>query len=160
MAEYLPRMVAEQRSICAYNFATNRIPGRPPGAVPYWRDVGTIDAYYEATMDMRSVTPALNLYNREWPLRTAGYSDPPAKFVFDEEGRRGQAIESIVSGSVILAGGQVRHSVLGRGVRVHSGAVVEHSIIFDNSRDRQRRADTAGDPRQERSRAGERANRL
>jgi glucose-1-phosphate adenylyltransferase len=128
----LPRLVAEQESIYAYNFATNRIPGEPPGAVPYWRDVGTIDAYYEATMDLRMVTPALNLYNREWPLRTAGYSDPPAKFVFDEEGRRGQAIESIVSGSVILAGGQVRHSVLGRGVRVHSGAVVEHSIIFDN----------------------------
>lgn len=102
------------------------------GAQPYWRDVGTIDAYYEATMDLRSVTPALNLYNREWPLRTAGYSDPPAKFVFDEEGRRGQAIESIVSGSCILSGGQVRHSVLGRGVRIHSGSVVEHSIIFDN----------------------------
>jgi glucose-1-phosphate adenylyltransferase len=130
--DILPKMVKEQQKIVAYNFATNVIPGEEEGSMPYWRDVGTIDAYYEATMDLRSVTPALNLYNREWPLRTAGYSDPPAKFVFDEEGRRGQAIESIVSGSCILSGGQVRHSVLGRGVRVHSGAVVEHSIIFDN----------------------------
>ncbi len=130
--DILPKMVSEQQKLVAYNFAENDIPGEDEGSIPYWRDVGTIDAYYEATMDLRSVTPALNLYNREWPLRTAGYSDPPAKFVFDEEGRRGQAIESIVSGSCILSGGQVRHSVLGRGVRVHSGAVVEHSVIFDN----------------------------
>ena len=69
-----------------------------PSQEPYWRDVGTIDAYYDANMDLRAVTPALNLYNRQWPLRTAGYSDPPAKFIFDQEGRRGQAIDSIVSG--------------------------------------------------------------
>jgi glucose-1-phosphate adenylyltransferase len=99
---------------------------------PYWQDVGTIDAYYEATMDLRSVTPALNLYNRQWPLRTASYSDPPAKFTFDEEGRRGEAIDSIVSGGCILSGGMVRRAVLGRGVRVHTGATVEDSIVFDN----------------------------
>ena len=69
-------------------------------------------------MDLRSVTPALNLYNRKWPLRTAGYSDAPAKFIFDQEGRRGQAIDSIVAGSTILSGGKVQGSVLGRGVRV------------------------------------------
>ena len=69
-----------------------------------------------------SVTPALNLYNRQWPLRTASYDDPPAKFTFDEEGRRGEAIDSIVSGGCILSGGMVRSSVLGRGVRVHTGA--------------------------------------
>ena len=74
----------------AYDFQTNRIPGDPPGQPVYWRDVGTIDAYYDANMDLRAVTPVLNLYNRQWPLRTAGYSDPPAKFTFDEEGRRGQ----------------------------------------------------------------------
>ena len=83
-------------------------------------------------MDLRAVTPALNLYNRQWPLRTAGYSDAPAKFIFDEEGRRGQAIDSIVSGGSILSGGMVRKSVIGRGVRVHSGAVVEDSVMFDN----------------------------
>jgi glucose-1-phosphate adenylyltransferase len=83
-------------------------------------------------MDLRQVSPLLNLYNRLWPLRTAGYSDAPAKFTFDEEGRRGQAIDSIVSGGAILSGGVVKRSVLGRGVRVHTGALVEDSVIFDN----------------------------
>jgi glucose-1-phosphate adenylyltransferase len=83
-------------------------------------------------MDLRSVTPALNLYNRRWPLRTAGYDDAPVKFTFDEEGRRGAAIDSIVSSGSILSGGQVRNSVLGRGVRVHTGAMVDDCILFDN----------------------------
>ena len=121
-----------QYDMYAYDFQTNRIPGDPPGARPYWRDVGTLDAYFDASMDLRAVSPVLNLYNRQWPLRTAGYSDAPAKFIFDEEGRRGQALDSIVSGGTILSGGMVRGSVLGRGVRVHSGAYVEDSIIFDN----------------------------
>lgn len=129
--DILPAMVGRSR-MYAYNFETNRIPGEPPGKPVYWRDVGTIEAYYEANMDLRAVDPALNLYNRQWPLRTASYATPPAKFVFDEEGRRGQAIDSVVSGGSILSGGLVRNSVLGRGVRVHSGAVVEESIIFDN----------------------------
>jgi glucose-1-phosphate adenylyltransferase len=114
----------------AYDFQTNRIPGEPNTA--YWRDVGTIDAYYEANMDLRAVAPELNLYNREWPLRTASYPEPPAKFTFDEENRRGQAIDSIVSGGCILSGGVVRNSVLFRGVKVHTGALVEDSIILDN----------------------------
>jgi glucose-1-phosphate adenylyltransferase len=126
----LPSMVG-RADMFAYNFETNNIPGEPPNSA-YWRDVGTTDAFYEANMDLRSVLPALNLYNREWPLRTAGYADPPAKFVFDEEGRRGQSINSVVSGGCILSGGSVRDSVLGRSVRVHSGAIVEESIIFDN----------------------------
>jgi glucose-1-phosphate adenylyltransferase len=74
----------------------------------------------------------LNLYNRQWPLRTAGYYDAPAKFLFDADGRRGEAIDSIVSGGSILSGGLVRGSVIGRGVRIHSHAFVEDSIIFDN----------------------------
>jgi glucose-1-phosphate adenylyltransferase len=129
--DILPGMVGRS-AMFAYDFQTNRIPGDPPEVEPYWQDVGTIDAYYEATMDLRSVTPALNLYNRQWPLRTASYSDPPAKFTFDEEGRRGEAIDSIASGGCILSGGTVRRSVLGRGVRVHTGATVEDSIVFDN----------------------------
>jgi glucose-1-phosphate adenylyltransferase len=129
--DILPSMVG-RCALYAYNFETNRIPGEPPGKPNYWRDVGTIEAYYEANMDLRAVDPALNLYNRQWPLRTASYATPPAKFVFDEEGRRGQAIDSIVSGGSILAGGTVRNSVIGRGVRIHSGALVEDSIIFDN----------------------------
>jgi len=73
----------------------------------------------------------LNLYNQEWPLRTAGYSDPPVKFAFDEEGRRGQAVDSVVAGGTILSGGTVRNSIIGRYVRVHTGARVEDSIVFD-----------------------------
>jgi glucose-1-phosphate adenylyltransferase len=127
----LPSMVGRS-DLYAYNFETNFIPGEPAESMAYWRDVGTIDAFYEANMDLRAVSPALNLYNREWPLRTAGYPDPPAKFVFDEEGRRGQSLNSVVSGGCILSGGSVRDSVLGRSVKIHSGAVVEDSVIFDN----------------------------
>jgi len=118
--------------IYAYDFHSNRIPGEPPDNAAYWRDVGTIDAFYDANMDLRTVKPALNLYNREWPLRTASYPEPPAKFTFDDQNRRGEAIDSIVSGGCILSGGAVRNSVLSRGVRVHAAAVVEDSIILDN----------------------------
>jgi glucose-1-phosphate adenylyltransferase len=130
--DILPRLVAEHRAIYAYDFQTNKIPGEPPEAGVYWRDVGTIEAYWEANMDLRSVKPALNLYNRQWPLRTSSYPDPPAKFTFDEEDRRGEAVDSIVSSGCILSGGKVRNSVLGRGVRVHAGALVEDSVIMDN----------------------------
>jgi glucose-1-phosphate adenylyltransferase len=129
--DILPSLVARSE-VFAYNFQSNRIPGEKPEADVYWRDVGTIDAYYEANMDLRSVSPALNLYNREWPLRTTGFPDPPAKFTFDEENRRGQAIDSVISGGSILSGGVVRNSVIGRHVRVHAGALVEDSIIMDN----------------------------
>jgi glucose-1-phosphate adenylyltransferase len=129
--DILPKWV-QSGEVYAYDFGTNRIPGDPVDSQVYWRDVGTIDAYYDATMDMRAVAPVLNLYNRQWPLRTAGYDDPPAKFTFDDEGRRGSAIDSIVSSGSILSGGLVRNSVLGRGVRVHTGALVEDSIVIDN----------------------------
>jgi len=124
--------VVKRVEMYAYDFQANQIPGEAPGAAAYWRDVGTLDAYYEAHMDLRAVSPELNLYNREWPLRTASYADPPAKFTFDDEDRRGHAIDSIVSGGCILSGGMVRNSVLARHVRVHSGALVENSVILDN----------------------------
>jgi glucose-1-phosphate adenylyltransferase len=127
----LPKL-AGKAEIYAYDFQSNRIPGEPVDAEPYWRDVGTIDAFYDANMDLRAVRPALNLYNRAWPLRSASYPDPPAKFTFDEENRRGQAIDSIVSGGCILSGGIVRNSILGRNVRVHTGALVEDCIIMDS----------------------------
>jgi glucose-1-phosphate adenylyltransferase len=129
--DILPSLIGRD-DMYAYDFNTNVIPGDPIGSPQYWRDVGTLDAYYEASMDLKSVSPELNLYNRQWPLRTAGYFDAPAKFVFDEEGRRGMAIDSIVAGSSIVSGGFVKSSVLGRGVRVHTGAQVEESVIFDN----------------------------
>lgn len=129
--DILPAMVGRSR-VYSFDFQTNRIPGDPPDVEPYWRDVGTIDAYYEASMDLRAIQPALNLYNRHWPLRTAGYFDAPAKFSFDEDGRRGQAINSVVSGSSILSGGIVRNSVIARGCRIHTGAIVDDSVLFDN----------------------------
>ncbi len=129
--DILPSLVGRSE-VYAYNFQSNRIAGERPGAEAYWRDVGTIDAYYEANMDLRSVSPALNLYNRDWPLRTTGFPDPPAKFTFDDDNRRGQAIDSIISGGSILSGGEVRNSVIGRNVRVHAGALVEDCIILDN----------------------------
>jgi glucose-1-phosphate adenylyltransferase len=129
--DILPRL-AGKAPMYAYNFESNRIPGEVEDSVPYWRDVGTIEAYYEANMDLNNVRPDLNLYNREWPVRSTSYPDPPAKFVFEEEGRRGEALDSIVSGGCILSGGLVRKSILGRGVRVHAGAEVEGCVIMDN----------------------------
>jgi glucose-1-phosphate adenylyltransferase len=128
--DVLPALV-QRANVFAYDFRTNRIPGDPPTVLPYWRDVGTIDTFYEANMDLRSVTPDLNLYNRQWPLRSTSELHPPVKFVFDEDGRRGHSIDSIISNGCILSGGFVRNSVLGRAVRVHAGAVVEDSIVFD-----------------------------
>ena len=129
--DILPGMLG-RTNMRAYNFQTNVIPGEPAPAPAYWRDVGTLDAYYEAQRDMCGLVPSLNLYNPHWPIRTASYPDPCAKFTFDEHGRPGQAMGSIVSGGCILSGGSVSGSVLGRGVRIHSEAVVEDSILFDN----------------------------
>jgi glucose-1-phosphate adenylyltransferase len=129
--DILPRLVGKV-PMYAYDFQRNHIPGDPADQEPYWRDVGTIDSYYEASMDLRSVHPQLNLYNRNWPLRTAGYEDPPAKFTFDENQVRGAALDSIVSGGTIISGGSVRNCIIGRGVKVYGGAEVDDSIIFDN----------------------------
>jgi glucose-1-phosphate adenylyltransferase len=129
--DILPSLIG-RADIFSYDFQTNVIPGDPINSRQYWRDVGTLDAYYEASMDLRSVSPELNLYNRQWPLRTASYFDAPAKFVFDEDGRRGMAIDSIIAGSTIVSGGFVKCSVLGRGVRIHTGSYIENSVIFDN----------------------------
>ncbi len=100
----------------------------------YWRDVGTLDAYYEANMDLVDVTPQLNLYDSHWPIRTRVLQQPPAKFVFAQEGRRmGVAIDSIVSAGCIISGGRVMHSVLSPGVRVNSYCEVEYSILMPNA---------------------------
>ncbi len=105
-------------------------------AVPYWRDVGTLDAYYQANMDLIQIDPVLNLYDREWPIRTNQPQLPPPKFVFSDEGyrehaRRGEAHDSMVCQGCIVSGGHVRHSILSTNVRVNSYALVEHSILFD-----------------------------
>ena len=157
--DILPKL-AGKAEIFAYDFQTNRIPGEPADAAAYWRDVGTIDAYYEANMDLRSVNPALNLYNREWPLRTTSYPDPPAKFTFDEENRRGQAIDSIVSGGCHAFGR--RGAEFGAGPRRaracrRPGGRLRHSRQL---RYRPPREDPPRHPRQERARAGRRHHRL
>jgi glucose-1-phosphate adenylyltransferase len=118
--------------VYAYDFQTNRIPGEPGGGPAYWKDVGTLQAYYEAHMDLCSPLPSLNLYNPLWPIRTASYADPCAKFTYDNEGRPGQAIGSLVSGGCILSGACVRNSVLGRNVRLGGGVLIEDSIVLDN----------------------------
>jgi glucose-1-phosphate adenylyltransferase len=103
-------------------------------AVAYWRDVGTLDAYYQANMDLVEVDPLLNLYDRDWPIRTYQPQMPPPKFVFSDEGpgaRRGEALDSMVCQGCIVSGGQVRRSVLSPNVRVNSYATVESSILFE-----------------------------
>jgi glucose-1-phosphate adenylyltransferase len=129
--DLLPKLI-ERVPVYAYNFMTNRIRGDREENLSHWRDVGTLDAYYEANMDLRDARPHLNLYNPAWPLRSAYFNQPPAKFVFNEEGgRRGQALHSIVSEGSIISGGTVRNSVLGRSVFVHSYATVDDSVVMD-----------------------------
>ena len=126
----LPDMIHEH-PLYAYDFHRNVVPGEMPENRGYWRDVGTIEAYFEANMDLRSVKPALNLYNYKWPLRTAEYPQGPSKFTFDEEGRRGRAVNSVVAEGCILAGSEVRDSVLGRRVFADNSAVIENCIVMD-----------------------------
>jgi glucose-1-phosphate adenylyltransferase len=114
-----------------YDFTRdNEVPGTTERDRGYWRDVGTIDAYYDAHMDLISVSPAFNLYNLEWPVYSWSDPLPPAKFVFDDDDRRGVAVDSMVCAGVIVSGGTVRRSVLSPGVRVHTGALVEDSVLL------------------------------
>jgi glucose-1-phosphate adenylyltransferase len=97
---------------------------------PYWRDVGTVDAYWEANIDLVHVTPDLNLYEDEWPIWTFQEQLPPAKFVFDDDGRRGMAVDSMVSGGCIISGSSVKGSLVFSNVRVHSFSSIEDSVIL------------------------------
>jgi glucose-1-phosphate adenylyltransferase len=128
--DLIPSLI-DRVPVYAYNFMTNRIRGDSEVNLSYWRDVGTLDAYFEANMDLRDAQPQLDLYNPHWPLRTAYYNQPPAKFVFDENGRRGQALHSVISEGCIVSGGTVRNSVLGREVFIHSYSHVEDSVVMD-----------------------------
>jgi glucose-1-phosphate adenylyltransferase len=113
-----------------YDFSKNHVPGTTDRDRGYWRDVGTLDSYYEAQMDLISVHPIFNLYNSEWVIHTNLGSLPPAKFVFDEEGRRGTAVDSMVCSGSILSGGYVRGSVISSGVVVQHGAKVINSVLM------------------------------
>ena len=99
-------------------------------AKSYWRDVGTVDAYWQANLDLCDPLPELDMYDREWPIWTYQEQLPPAKFVHDDEGRRGQAIESLVSGGCIISGSRVRRSVLFSSVHIHSFSSVEESVLL------------------------------
>ncbi|MEZ4227016.1 MAG: glucose-1-phosphate adenylyltransferase [Polyangiaceae bacterium] len=122
--------LVEKGDAAVYDFSDNVIPGSTERDRGYWRDVGTLDSYYEAQLDLISVHPIFNLYNEQWPIHTWYGSLPPAKFVFDEDGRRGSALDSIVAPGVIIAGGGVRRSVLSPGVRVDSGANVSGAVLM------------------------------
>jgi glucose-1-phosphate adenylyltransferase len=124
--DILPRIISKHR-VFAYNFVDENA----KDAV-YWRDVGTIDAYYEANIDLVSVSPVFNLYDKEWPLRTWQQQYPPAKFVFADPDRMGAALDSIVAGGSIVSGGRVQRSVLGYDVRVNSYCEVSDSIIYNH----------------------------
>ena len=123
--DVIPRALGKRR-IVAYDFRDlNAKTAR------YWRDVGTLDAYYEANLDLVNVVPEFNLYDQKWPIRTNVTQQPPAKFVFAQEGRRmGVAVDSVVSAGCIVSGGRVLHSVLSPGVRVNSYCEVEYSILL------------------------------
>jgi glucose-1-phosphate adenylyltransferase len=118
----------------AYDFLTNQVPGATPRDTGYWRDVGTLDSYFEAQMDLCAVEPVFNLYNDHWPILTHVPSLPPAKFVHDSGDRVGHAIDSLVSNGVIISGGLVRQSVLSPGVRVNSWATVERAVLLHNTK--------------------------
>ena len=125
----LPSMI-EGRRVFAYNFQDEN-----KKEVKYWRDIGTLDAYYEANMDLVSVDPLFNFYDQAWPIRTYQGQFPPAKFVFAEEtdnGRMGMALDSIVSGGCIISGSRVKNCVLSPDVRVESHAEVHESVIMEN----------------------------
>jgi glucose-1-phosphate adenylyltransferase len=123
-------MLVESGAAHVYDFSRNVVPGESERDHGYWRDVGTLDAYYDAHMDLISVDPVFNLYNMQWPILTYHEPLPPAKFVFDEDGRRGQALDSMVGAGVVISGAIARRSVLSPGVHLHSYAEVEDSILM------------------------------
>ncbi|MGE0875758.1 MAG: glucose-1-phosphate adenylyltransferase [Burkholderiales bacterium] len=126
--DIIPRLVREGVPVYAHRFAdscVNMSDGRP-----YWRDVGTVDAYWQANMELTRVTPDLNLYDETWPVWTYQSQLPPGKFVFDTDGRRGAAVDSLVSGGCVVSGSDVHRSVLFSGVRVNSYSSIEDSLIL------------------------------
>jgi glucose-1-phosphate adenylyltransferase len=131
--DILPNMVSTEK-LFAYDFSTNVVPGLEEQERGYWRDIGTIDAYWEASQDLVSVSPRFSLYNIEWPIYSAYYPAPPAKFVFSdrEQNRVGIATDSMVSEGSIISGGHVDRSILGLRVRVNSFSSVSESVLFDD----------------------------
>jgi len=122
-------MLVEAGEAEVYDFATNEVPGATDRDRGYWRDVGTLDSYYEANMDLVSVQPVFNLYNRDWPILTWSEPQPPAKFV-GTAASPGEVIDCMVCAGAIISGGAIKRSILSPGVRVHPGALVEDSVLM------------------------------
>jgi len=123
--------MVEQGDAAFYDYVRdNEVPGTTDRDRGYWRDVGTIDAYYEAHLDLVSVHPIFNLYNLSWPIYSWNDPLPPAKFVFDDQDRRGTAVDSMICSGVIVSGGAVRRSIVSPGVRIHTGASVDESVLL------------------------------
>jgi glucose-1-phosphate adenylyltransferase len=125
----IPALVA-QGDAQVYDFAANEVPGATSRDRGYWRDVGTLDAYFDAHMDLISVHPIFNMYNHDWPIHTWPGITQPAKFIFDEDERRGQALDSMVCAGVVISGGTARRSILSPLVHLHSYSLVEDSILM------------------------------
>jgi glucose-1-phosphate adenylyltransferase len=123
-------MLVERGEAQVYDFSENEVPGETPRDKGYWRDVGTLDAFWEAHMDLISIDPVFNLYNQEWPILTWHAPLPPAKFVFADPERMGHALDSMVCAGVVVSGGEVRRSVLSPNVHIHSHASVEDSVLM------------------------------
>jgi glucose-1-phosphate adenylyltransferase len=126
-------MLVRDGAAHVYDFLNNKVPGSDPREAGYWREVGTIDSYFEAHMDLCAAHPVFNLYNDQWPILTHVPAEPPAKFVHEDGDRVGRAVSSVISNGVIVSGGLVRGSVLSPGVRVNSWARVERSVILHNT---------------------------
>ena len=126
--DVIPRLVREKAPSYAHNFASSCV--NMTEGVPYWRDVGTVDAYWEANLDLTRVVPDLNLYDEDWPIWTYQEQRPPAKFVFNADERRGEALDSLVSGGCIVSGSRVNRSLLFTNVHVHSYCNIEDSVIL------------------------------
>lgn len=131
--DVLPEMVRSGGHVYAYDFSKNRVPGEEPDAAGYWRDIGTVDAYWEAQMDLVAIRPQFNLYNRRWRIRSGVTHDPPAKFVFRDEtnARVGVATDSLVSHGCVISGGRIHRSVLSSGCRINSFSEVEECVLFE-----------------------------
>jgi glucose-1-phosphate adenylyltransferase len=127
-------MLVRERLAQVYDFLDNEVPGAEQRDAGYWRDVGTLDSYFDAHMDLCAVHPVFNLYNERWPILTQVPSQPPAKFVHDNGDRVGRAINSVVSNGVVVSGGLVCSSVLSPGVRVNSWSRVERAVLLHNTR--------------------------
>ena len=128
----IPSLLEENKKIFVYNFNNNKFAGMSDSEKGYWRDVGNVDAYWQANMDLLDYSPELNLYSKEWPLRTFNYNYPPAKFIWQEGDRVGMATNSMVSEGCIISGGSLSRCILAPKVRINSYSQISESILMEN----------------------------